>query len=131
MPKQKKILIVDDSKYQRTRAKKIMEENGFKVIEAEDGLEGACLFRKTGPDLVIMDINMPVMEGIDALRCIRKIDPNAIVIMFSTLDDEKTIMEAIKAGAKDYIVKPLKPDLMIDTVKKFLNISAGGWRKSV
>jgi two-component system, chemotaxis family, chemotaxis protein CheY len=121
MAKQKKILIVDDSVYQRTKAKNFLQENGFKVFEAEDGVEGIQTFRTVMPDLVLMDINMPLMEGTEALVYIKKIDPEAIVIMFSTLDDEKTIMKAIKAGAKDYIVKPLRKDLMLKTVNSFLN----------
>ncbi|MFA6450465.1 MAG: response regulator [bacterium] len=125
MPKQKKILIVDDSTYQRSKAKNFLQEKGFRIFEAEDGIEGVYLYRKVQPDLVLMDINMPVMEGPEALRYIKKIDPNAVVIMFSTLDDEKTIMGAIKAGAKDYIVKPLKEDLMIKTINKFINNTAG------
>jgi two-component system, chemotaxis family, chemotaxis protein CheY len=121
MVKQKKILIVDDSVYQRSKAKTFLQENGFKVFEAEDGLEGVHLYRKILPDLVLMDINMPLMEGTEALVFIKKIDPDAIVIMFSTLDDEKIIMKAIKDGAKDYIVKPLKKDLMLKTINKFLD----------
>lgn len=116
----KKILIVDDSSYYRAKSKKMLDEAGFNVIIAEDGLEGAWLFRQEKPDLVLMDINMPIMEGIDSLEYIKKIDHNAVVIMFSTLDDEKTIAQAIKAGAKDYIVKPMVPEKMLETIKKFL-----------
>jgi two-component system, chemotaxis family, chemotaxis protein CheY len=124
MAKQKTILIVDDSTYQRTKAKNLLLENGFNVVEADDGIEGVHLYRSVLPDLVLMDINMPIMEGTDALRYIRKMDSNAIVIMFSTLDDEKTVMEAIKAGALDYIVKPLNPPLMLETINKFLDRAA-------
>ena len=126
MAKKPRILIVDDSQYQRSRAKKLLEESGFSVIEALDGIEGVCTFRKEAPDLVIMDINMPYMEGIEALEYIKKLDENAIVIMFTTLDDEKTIMKAIKAGAKDYIVKPLDPERMIATIRRFLGLAARG-----
>ena len=114
------ILVVDDSEYQRSRACKLLKENGFEIIEAHDGLEGVWLFRQEQPDLVIMDINMPIMEGIDAVRYIRQIDRRALVIMFSTLDDEKTLLSAIKAGAADYIVKPLQPELMMNTINKLL-----------
>ncbi|MFH1540070.1 MAG: response regulator [bacterium] len=120
MTKKKKILVVDDSPYQRFRAKKFLRDNGFKVFEAEDGIDAVQLYRKVSPDLVIMDINMPIMEGIDAVRYIRKVNSNATVIMFSAIDDEKTVLEAIKAGARDYIVKPLDPELMLKTVNKYL-----------
>lgn len=116
----KKILIVDDSSYYRSKSKKLLDTAGYKVIMAEDGLEGAWLYKHEKPDLVLMDINMPIMEGIESLEYIKKIDHNAVVIMFSTLDDEKTIAQAIKAGAKDYIVKTMVTEKVLETIRKFL-----------
>jgi len=126
MTKRKKILIVDDSNYQRQGLKKLLDDNGYQVFEAEDAIDGIQLFRKIMPDLVIMDINMPIMEGTDAVRYIKKIDHDALVIMFSTLDDEKSVMEAIKAGARDFITKPLKDKLMLDTVDRLINKFSNG-----
>ena len=120
MAKKKTILLVDDSYYQRFKAKKLLMDNGYRVLEAEDGIDAVQLYRKVTPDLVVMDINMPIMEGIDAVRYIKKIDRDATVIMFSALDDEKTVLEAIKTGARDYIVKPLDEELMLKTVRKHL-----------
>jgi two-component system, chemotaxis family, chemotaxis protein CheY len=116
-----KILIVDDSEYQRHRAKKLLADNGYIVYEADDGIDAVQFYRKLLPDLVIMDINMKVMEGIDAIRYIKKIDPKAMIVILSALEDERTVMQAIKAGAREYMVKPLKPELFLDTVEKILN----------
>ena len=126
MAKRKKILIVDDSVYQRQGLKKLLDENGYQVFEAEDAIDGIQLFRKIKPDVVVMDINMPVMEGTDAVRYIKKIDHDAVVVMFSTLDDEKSVMEAIKAGARDFITKPLQNKLMLDTLDRLINNNPTG-----
>jgi len=116
----RKILVIDDSNYQRNKLRKLLENNGYEVILAEDGVDGVYTFKKDSPDLVIMDINMPYMEGLEALVFIKRIDRNAIVIMFSTLDDEKVIMNAVKAGARDYVVKPLDERNMLETIGKYL-----------
>lgn len=121
MKKKIKILIVDDSSYQRQGLKKLLDENGFQVFEAEDAIDGIQLFRKIKPDLVVMDVNMPIMEGTDAVRYIKKIDRDALVVMFSTLDDEKSVMDAIRAGARDFITKPLDAKLMLDTIERLLS----------
>lgn len=120
MKQKEKILIVDDSLYHRSELKKLLLENGYKVFEAADAIDGIQVMRKARPDLVIMDINMPIMEGVDAVKYMKKIDRNALIVMFSSLDDEKTVMEAIKAGARDYVTKPLDKVKMLETVERLL-----------
>jgi two-component system, chemotaxis family, chemotaxis protein CheY len=120
MAKKRRILIADDSAYHRFRLKKLLLENEFDVYEAEDGVECIQLFRKVLPDLVITDINMPVMDGIESIEFLKRVDPDAKIIVFSSLDEESMVMSAFKAGAKDYIVKPLNPTLLMKTVRKYL-----------
>ena len=121
----KKILIVDDSAAQRCRSVKAFRGRPYSIYEAEDGIEAVQMFRGVRPDLTIMDNNMPIMEGIDAIRYIKKVDKNAIIIMCSAVDDEKVIMEAIRAGAKDYIIKPVKKDLLLKIVETYLKTGNG------
>lgn len=120
MKHKEKILVVDDSLYHRSELKKLLLENGYKVFEAADAIDGIQMMRKIHPDLVVMDINMPVMEGSEAVKYMMKIDRGAVIVMFSSLDDEKTVMESIKAGAKDYIAKPLDKAKMLETVERLL-----------
>ena len=120
MKHKEKILIVDDSLYHRSELKKLLLENGYKVFESSDAIDGIQMMRKIHPDLVIMDINMPIMEGVDAVKYMKKVDRNALVIMFSSLDDEKSVMEAIKAGARDYVTKPLDKVKMLEAVERLL-----------
>ena len=120
MKQKGKILVVDDSLYHRQELKKLLTENGYNVFDACDAIDGLQMMRKIKPDLVIMDINMPVMEGTEAVKYMKKIDRDAVIIMFSSLDDEKTVMEAIKAGARDYITKPLDKKKMIETVERLM-----------
>jgi two-component system chemotaxis response regulator CheY len=115
-----KILLVDDAAFMRMRCAKLLTENGFEVGEAENGQEAIAKYQAYRPDLVLMDITMPVMDGISATREIRGIDPNARVIMVSALGQQTMVIEAIKAGAKDFVVKPFEPDKILSTVKKVL-----------
>lgn len=115
------ILIIDDSDYQRSRLKSLLEQNGYSVLEAVDAVDGLYACKHETVDIVILDINMPYMQGVDALPVIREIDRILPVIMFSTLDDESIIKEAIRRGARDYIVKPLRPDRMLNTIRKHLD----------
>jgi len=121
-----KILVIDDSLYHREELKRLLDENGYKVFDAADAIDGLQMMRKIHPDLVITDINMPVMEGTEAVKYMKKIDRDAIIVMFSSLDDERTVMEAIKGGAKDYITKPLDKAKMIETVERLLKTYSNG-----
>lgn len=117
------ILLCDDSKTHRTRIRKVLIAENYRVLEAPDGIDAVQIFRDARPDLVLMDNDMSVMNGIDAIRYIRKINARAAVIILSAVDDEKTVLAAVKAGARDYLVKPVNPDLLLKTVRKYLHTS--------
>lgn len=117
----KKIMVVDDAAFMRMMVKNALATSGYKnIIEAADGQIACNLYAEEKPDLVIMDITMPNKTGIEALRDIRSADPNAKVIMCSAMGQEAMVFEAIKLGALDFIVKPFKPDRIIQTVSKVL-----------
>jgi len=103
-----KILIIDDASFMRSVLKDIIKSNGLasEIFEAADGIEGVKIFLKVRPDLVTMDVNMPKADGIQALRAILKIDPTAKVIMISSVEEKHIVQDAIKLGARDYVVKP-------------------------
>lgn len=108
VPQEKKILVVDDASFMRTVLKDIVKGNGLAtdVIEAADGIEGVKAYQAHKPDLVTMDVNMPRADGIQALRAILKIDPAAKVVMVTSIEQKQIVQDAMKVGARDYIVKP-------------------------
>jgi two-component system chemotaxis response regulator CheY len=117
----KKVLIVDDAVFMRNMIRDIFTGSGFQVVgEAANGLEAVEKFRELRPDLTTMDIVMPFKSGIEATREIVKVDPRAVVVMCSALGQEALVMEAIEAGASDFIVKPFKSEDVIAVVKKVL-----------
>lgn len=114
-----KILVVDDAAFMRMMIKDILSKNGYEVVgEAQDGAQAIEKFKELRPDLVTMDITMPEMDGITALREIKKIDGNARVIMCSAMGQQAMVIDAIQAGAKDFIVKPFQADRVIEAIKK-------------
>ncbi|WP_125152119.1 response regulator [Clostridium rectalis] len=116
-----KILIVDDAAFMRMMIKDILEKNGFEVIgEANNGLKAVELYKKERPDVVTMDITMPDMDGIQAVKEIKALDPTAKIIMCSAMGQQTMVMDAIKAGAKDFIVKPFQPDRVLEAIKKVI-----------
>mgnify|MGYP001546114116 CR=1 FL=1 len=116
-----RVLIADDASFMRQMIRDIIEPEGFEVVgEASDGVEVVEKFKELHPDLVMMDIVMPKRSGIDAVKGIVEMDPTAQVVMCSALGQETLVMEAIQAGAKDFIVKPFKPESVVDTLKKAL-----------
>ncbi len=115
------ILIVDDSDFMRVRTRQLLAGEGYTVVEASNGQEAIQKFQEHRPDVVMMDITMPIMDGLTAVREIRKIDAQARVIMCSALGQQATVLEAIKAGAKDFIVKPYQPDRVLATLRKVLS----------
>lgn len=116
----KRVLIVDDALFIRNALKMMLENNGFEVAGlAENGVEGINKYQSLKPDIVTMDITMPVMDGIQALREIVKLDPNATVIMVSAMGQESAVRESVIAGAKSFIVKPFKEEQVIRTLVKF------------
>ncbi|MEA5083819.1 MAG: response regulator [Lachnospiraceae bacterium] len=116
-----KILLVDDAAFMRMMIKDALQKNGYTdLYEAADGVEAVSKFNEVKPDLVIMDITMPNMDGLSALKAIKTIDASANVVMCSAMGQEAMVIEAIKLGAKDFIVKPFKPDRILKTVTTVL-----------
>ena len=116
-----KILIVDDAAFMRMMIKDILTKNGYEVVaEAANGVEAVELYKSHQPDLVTMDITMPEMDGIEALKQIKAVNPAAKVIMCSAMGQQSMVMDAIKAGANDFIVKPFQADRVLEAVKKIV-----------
>ena len=114
----KKVMVVDDSLVMRVNLKKIFEKQGYQIVaEAANGQEAVEKYEKLHPDLVTMDITMPVMDGIAALAAIRTMDDNACVVMISALGQEVKIIEAMNSGARHYITKPFKEQDVIGTIE--------------
>jgi len=114
-----KVLIVDDAAFMRMMIKDILTKNGFEVVgEAENGVKAVEKFQELRPDLTTMDITMPEMDGITAVKQIKKIDPNAKVIMCSAMGQQAMVIEAIQSGARDFIVKPFQPDRVLEAIRK-------------
>ncbi len=113
----KKILLVDDAAFMRKMIKDTLSKNGYtELFEAVDGADAVEKFNEIGPDLVIMDITMPNMDGLEALKAIRAKDSGANVVMCSAMGQESMVMDAIRSGAKDFIVKPFKGERVLKTV---------------
>lgn len=120
-----RILIVDDAHFMRTMIREIFTATEFVVAgEAENGLEGVRLYKELKPDLTTMDIVMPEMDGITALKAIMRFDPKAKVIMVSALGQEALIAEAINVGAKDFIVKPFQRTRVLNVARYVLGLDA-------
>ena len=117
----KKILCVDDAAFMRKMVKDTLSKAGYtELYEAVDGADAVEKFSEIGPDLVIMDITMPNMDGLEALKAIRAKDGSANVVMCSAMGQESMVMDAVRSGAKDFIVKPFKPDRVLKTVTSIL-----------
>ena len=117
----KNILICDDAAFMRMMIKDILSKNGYNVAgEAENGAKAVEKYAELKPDLVLMDITMPEMDGIQALKKIKESDPSALVIMCSAMGQQAMVIESIQAGAKDFIVKPFQADRVIEAVKKVI-----------
>ena len=117
----KNILICDDAAFMRMMIKDILTKNGYNVAgEAENGLKAIEKYNEVKPDLVMMDITMPEMDGIAALKKIKEADSSANVIMCSAMGQQAMVIEAIQSGAKDFIVKPFNHDRVLEAVKKVI-----------
>ena len=115
----KNILICDDAAFMRMMIKDILTKNGYNVAgEAENGAKAVEKYAELKPDLVLMDITMPEMDGIEALKKIKASDPAASVIMCSAMGQQAMVIESIQSGAKDFIVKPFQADRVIEAVQK-------------
>jgi len=116
-----RVLVVDDAGFMRMMLKDILSKNGYQVIgEAEDGKKAIEKYRELRPDLVTMDITMPELDGISAVKEIKKIDPAARILMCSAMGQQAMVLDAIQAGAKDFIVKPFKAERVIEALKRAL-----------
>ena len=114
-----KIMICDDAAFMRMMIKDILVKNGYNIAgEAENGVKAVEKYQETKPDLVLMDITMPEMDGIQALKKIKAIDANASVVMCSAMGQQAMVIEAIQSGAKDFIVKPFQAERVLEAVKK-------------
>lgn len=127
MGMENKILIVDDALFMRAMLKKILNEAGYtQIFEAANGAEACEVYEAQKPDAVLMDISMPEMNGIDALKAIVREDPEAVVVMCSAVGQEAMIIEAVQSGALDFIVKPFKPEQIVQAVETALAKAKGG-----
>lgn len=116
-----KVLVVDDAGFMRMMIKDILSKNGYQVVgEAENGQKAVKKYQELQPDIVTMDITMPELDGIGAVKEIKKIDPNARILMCSAMGQQAMVIDAIQAGAKDFIVKPFKPERVLEAVTKAL-----------
>ncbi|ASJ02875.1 two-component system response regulator [Thermococcus profundus] len=117
-----RVLVVDDAAFMRMLVKKILTQAGHQIVgEASNGKEAVEKYKQLKPDLVTMDIVMPEMDGISAVKEIMKIDPNAKIIMITAVGQEAKVMEALKSGAKGYIVKPFQAPKVIEEVNRVLS----------
>jgi len=117
----KRVLVTDDALFMRVMLKNILTQHGYEVAgEATNGREAVEMYKNLKPDLVTMDITMPEMDGISAVREIKKIDPDARIVMVTAMGQKNLVVEAIQAGAKDFIVKPFQPERVIESVQKLL-----------
>ena len=114
-----KVMICDDAAFMRMMIKDILTKNGYNVVgEAENGAKAVEKYQELKPDLVLMDITMPEMDGIQALKAIKAADPSATVIMCSAMGQQAMVIESIQSGAQDFIVKPFQAERVLEAVKK-------------
>ncbi|MGI6683997.1 MAG: response regulator [Bacillota bacterium] len=116
-----KVLLVDDAAFMRMMLKDILTKGGYEIVgEAENGAVALNKYEELAPDLVIMDITMPEMNGLEAVKAIRGIDPQARIIMCSAMGQQAMVIEAIQSGARDFVVKPFQADRILEAVAKAL-----------
>lgn len=118
-----RVLIVDDAQFMRMMLKNILTQNGYEVVgEAANGKEGIAKYSELKPDIVTLDITMPEMDGVSALKEIKALDSSAKVIMCSAMGQQAMVVDAIKAGAIDFVVKPFQPERVMEALNKALGI---------
>jgi two-component system, chemotaxis family, chemotaxis protein CheY len=117
-----KILIADDGEFLRVRTARMLAVEGFGVLEAENGIKAVELFKNEKPDAVLLDLIMPEKDGVTALKEILAINPEAKVIMLASTGQETMVLEAIRAGAKDYIIKPFERERAVGAIRKILGL---------
>lgn len=118
----KQVLVVDDAAFMRIKLKDILEKNNYEVVgEAENGIQAIEKYKELSPDIVTMDITMPEMDGVEALKEIHAFDPSAKILMCSAMGQQSMVMDAIRAGAVDFIVKPFDTERVIHALDKVSN----------
>ena len=115
-----KILVVDDAAFMRMRCTKMLSDSGFEVAEAADGNQALAKYREFKPDGVLLDITMPELDGLATLKELIKMDPGARVAMVTAMGQQSMVMEALKSGARDFIVKPFEAERVFAAVKKIM-----------
>jgi two-component system chemotaxis response regulator CheY len=115
-----KVLIVDDAEFLRVRLTKMLNTDGYEVFQAENGLKAVATYKDIHPDVVLMDITMPEMDGLTALKEIIGFDPRARVVMLTALGQESVVLEAVKSGARDFVVKPFEHDRVMKAITKLV-----------
>lgn len=115
-----RILVVDDAAFMRARATKVLQDAGHEVAEAENGIEAIAKYAECRPDAVLLDITMPEMDGLAALKAIKLLDPTARVAMVTAMGQQAIVMEALKAGARDFVLKPFQADRVLASLQKLL-----------
>ncbi len=114
------ILIADDAAFMRMRCGRMLADHGYTVVEAENGRDAVAKYQAHRPDAVLMDITMPELDGLGALKAIRALDPGAKVAMVTAIGQQHVVLEAVQAGAKDFVVKPFQPERVLAAVQKML-----------
>jgi two-component system chemotaxis response regulator CheY len=115
----KRVLITDDTAFMRMTLRNVLEKNGYEIVgEAEDGYQAVEQYMLSKPDLVTMDITMPNMDGITAIKKIMEKDPEAKIVVVSAMGQKALVIEALNSGAKDFIVKPFQPDRIVEALQK-------------
>ena len=115
-----RVLIVDDAAFMRLKTSKFLTECGYEVVEASNGAEAVDAYKRQKPDCVLLDITMPDMDGLTALKELRKIDPEARVTMLTAMGQQSIVLDALKSGAKDFIVKPFDSARVLAAVQKMV-----------
>ncbi|MCX5998718.1 MAG: response regulator [Chloroflexi bacterium] len=113
-----RVLVVDDAAFMRMRCAKMLHENGYEVVEAADGLEALQKYRDESPDLVLLDITMPNMDGIATLKKLIEMNPKVRVAMVTAMGQQSMVVEALKCGAKDFVVKPFDANRVLAAVQR-------------
>lgn len=117
-----RILVVDDANFMRMQCSKVLRSGGHDVTEAVDGADAVIKYREVHPDLVLMDVTMPVMDGIEAVKAIRGESPDARIIMVSATGQQSMVMSAIEAGALDFVLKPFQPQRLLQAVQTAVEV---------
>lgn len=115
-----RVLLVDDAAFMRMRCARLLQEEGHEVVEAANGLEAVQAYQAQRPDAVLMDITMPEMDGLEALRAIKLIDSDARVAMLTAMGQQSIVIEAIKSGARDFVVKPFERERVLAAIAKLV-----------